>query len=275
MQVARTKDLICPARRRGVPPLPCDCDHCRWRARPDEVICDGGDDVPFARVARPDARGLAATETVAAFRTLDGTQHHTASNRVCLYSPRFFATRQVWPITQHEVVQSVGRHPQGPSGRRRINATSLANWLDDRQQAHSQGNGPAATRRRDAVARLIARQCRVPRKRSRTRACPGKTGSRSVANRPSRRIASRSADCRPTGHYVVVGLGGRVILDDQMRPGATRPSRCQRGSCLRIADRGSPAIDQARVTVGRTTPGMSFILSFVLTMSARNPSRKS
>ena len=63
---------------------------------PDEYVCDGGNAGPPIRVGRQyDVHGLSAEDAVAHFDTLDGQTIVEPSNRVCIYSPRFGAVRQV------------------------------------------------------------------------------------------------------------------------------------------------------------------------------------
>jgi uncharacterized repeat protein (TIGR01451 family) len=101
-------------------------------ARPwpeDEYLCDGGDGgvpadvkkgdcpdfghhrgamvgnengtVPFNANCR-EVRGLEMEDAVAAYDTLDGRTLVTPSNRVCIYSPRFAAVRQVVGLVSNE-----------------------------------------------------------------------------------------------------------------------------------------------------------------------------
>jgi uncharacterized repeat protein (TIGR01451 family) len=67
-------------------------------------VCDGGDWGEDVDVL-PDwtVRGLDQEDTVAHFDTLDGETNVEASNRVCLYAPRFAAVRQVSGVLVHEV----------------------------------------------------------------------------------------------------------------------------------------------------------------------------
>lgn len=61
-----------------------------------EYICDGGDQRVGVKVA-PDWQlyNLDPQDTVAHFDTLDGRTHVEASNKVCIYAPRFGAVRVV------------------------------------------------------------------------------------------------------------------------------------------------------------------------------------
>jgi uncharacterized repeat protein (TIGR01451 family) len=62
----------------------------------DEYICDGGDAGLPARVGKQGAiLGLEVEDAVAQYDTLDGRTVVEPSNRVCIYSPRFGAVRQV------------------------------------------------------------------------------------------------------------------------------------------------------------------------------------
>jgi uncharacterized repeat protein (TIGR01451 family) len=63
---------------------------------PDEYICDGGD-MNWDVYVKPDwtVVGLDQQDTIAHYDTLDGQRQVSASNCVCVYSPRFAAIRQV------------------------------------------------------------------------------------------------------------------------------------------------------------------------------------
>jgi uncharacterized repeat protein (TIGR01451 family) len=65
-----------------------------WPA--DEYLGDGGNSGPPVRVGRQyDVHGLAPEDAIAHYDTLEGQTLVEPSNRVCLYSPRFGAVRQV------------------------------------------------------------------------------------------------------------------------------------------------------------------------------------
>jgi uncharacterized repeat protein (TIGR01451 family) len=65
-----------------------------WPA--DEHLCDGGEVAPGVRVGpKGELLGLQMEDTVARFSTLDGRTLVEPSNKVCMYSPRFNAVRQV------------------------------------------------------------------------------------------------------------------------------------------------------------------------------------
>lgn len=63
---------------------------------PQEYIADGGDQQP-AVIVREDwsTAGVAPTDTVIYYETLDGKVCVKPTNRVCIYAPRFGAVRQV------------------------------------------------------------------------------------------------------------------------------------------------------------------------------------
>ena len=69
----------------------------------DEYLHDGGDREIQVNVDR-DRRvhGLEMEDTVAVYDTIDGRTEVKPSNRVCLYSPRFAAVRQISGVVQNE-----------------------------------------------------------------------------------------------------------------------------------------------------------------------------
>ncbi len=72
-----------------------------WPA--DEYICDGGDINEDVRVKQNwDVVGLDPEDTVAHFDTVDGKTEVTASNKCCIYAPRFAAVRRVINPLVHE-----------------------------------------------------------------------------------------------------------------------------------------------------------------------------
>lgn len=92
---------------------------CWGRPRyPNEWLCDGDDVRPEVRVAA-DGRvlGLDTEDTVAIWDTDDGRTKIDASNRVCIYAPRFAAVRKV--ITPYEGASVDGSQPltrpEGPA----------------------------------------------------------------------------------------------------------------------------------------------------------------
>ena len=75
----------------------------------DEYLCDGGDaGLPAAVGPNWQVHGLGPEDTVAHFDTLDGRRLVQPSNRVCLYSPRFGAVRQVVSLVQNEQMDRLG-----------------------------------------------------------------------------------------------------------------------------------------------------------------------
>ncbi len=70
---------------------------------PDEYICDGGDrDVRVDVLRDWTVRGLDTEDTIAHYDTLQGETHVEASNRVCIYAPRFAAVRTVTGMSGHQ-----------------------------------------------------------------------------------------------------------------------------------------------------------------------------
>jgi len=80
----------------------------------EEYLCDGGDHDQNAK-AMPDwqIRGLDIEDTIAHYDTLDGRRVVEASNRVCIYSPRFSAVRQVVGVRLNEQRHTAGGVSQG------------------------------------------------------------------------------------------------------------------------------------------------------------------
>ncbi len=75
--------------------------HAVWaleclRDRPQEFICDGGDHPPAATLRRDDTiAGLQPEDTVVHYTNQAGDIEFEASNRVCLYAPRFLSVRKI------------------------------------------------------------------------------------------------------------------------------------------------------------------------------------
>ena len=68
----------------------------------DEYLEDGGDTQVPANLGRNrDVHGLELEDTVAVYDTIDGETKIQPSNRVCLYSPRFAAVRQVTSVIEN------------------------------------------------------------------------------------------------------------------------------------------------------------------------------
>lgn len=63
---------------------------------PQEFICDGGDNPPNVAVRRDDSlTGLQPEDTVVHYTTAAGDVEVKASNKVCLYAPRFLSVRKI------------------------------------------------------------------------------------------------------------------------------------------------------------------------------------
>lgn len=63
---------------------------------PQEFICDGGDNPPNVSVRRDDSlTGLQPEDTVVHYTTAAGDLEIAASNKVCLYAPRFLSVRKI------------------------------------------------------------------------------------------------------------------------------------------------------------------------------------
>lgn len=76
----------------------------------DEYLCDGGDNRLPTKVGRDFlVYGLDLEDTVAHYDTIDGRREVEASNKVCIYAPRFAAVRQVRGLREHEQRDFVGR----------------------------------------------------------------------------------------------------------------------------------------------------------------------
>jgi len=95
----------------AVPPRP--------RIDPQEFLCDGGDRRPEARLGR-DGRILALQpeDTVTHYTNPDGDVEFAASNRVCVYAPRFGVVRQIrGAVAGEKAVAAIGvERPVGPIG---------------------------------------------------------------------------------------------------------------------------------------------------------------
>lgn len=66
----------------------------------DEYLHDGGEQRPVVVNAQGHVVGLEPEDTIVHFDTLDGRTLVEPSNRVCIYSPRFAAVRQVEAVVQ-------------------------------------------------------------------------------------------------------------------------------------------------------------------------------
>ena len=82
-----------------------------YRARrTGEYICDGGDYPPEVAVDRDwQIHGLHPQDTIVHYDTLDDETEVEASNRVCIYAPRFAAVRRVTNFVQYDKTEGPGR----------------------------------------------------------------------------------------------------------------------------------------------------------------------
>jgi len=77
-----------------MPPIPMPVN--AYGIDPQEFICDGGDNLPRVTVLRDDSlSGLQPEDTVVHYTTADGNVEVKASNKVCLYAPRFSSVRKI------------------------------------------------------------------------------------------------------------------------------------------------------------------------------------
>ena len=76
---------------------------------PEEYLCDGGDKgSPVAVSPNWELYGLGLEDTVAHYDSLDGRTLVEASNKVCVYAPRFGAVRVVSRIAENENIDQAG-----------------------------------------------------------------------------------------------------------------------------------------------------------------------
>ena len=74
----------------------------------DELICDGGDEgITVAVDSEWTVRGLDSEDTIAHFDTLAGERRIEASNRVCIYAPRFGSVRKTYGIASNANFQQL------------------------------------------------------------------------------------------------------------------------------------------------------------------------
>lgn len=88
-----------------------------WMYDPQEFLCDGGDQPPHAVLTRDDRiRGLQPEDTVTHYTTEAGDIEFAASNRVCVYSPRFGNVRRITGAIQGDGAIAVAgaSRPVGP-----------------------------------------------------------------------------------------------------------------------------------------------------------------
>lgn len=88
-----------------------------WLYDPQEFLCDGGDQPPHAVLTRGDRiGGLQPEDTVTHYTTEAGDIEFAASNRVCVYSPRFGNVRRITGAIEGDGAISVAgaTRPVGP-----------------------------------------------------------------------------------------------------------------------------------------------------------------
>lgn len=89
----------------------------RWLYDPQEFLCDGGDQPPHAVLTRDDRiRGLQPQDTVTHYTTEAGDVEFAASNKVCVYAPRFGNVRRITGAIQGDGAIGVAgaSRPVGP-----------------------------------------------------------------------------------------------------------------------------------------------------------------
>ena len=122
-------------------PHPADCEFCPNIPRielheapepnHDEFLCDGGDRGLPVHYHSGRRQGFETEDTVAEFRDHEGVFHVRATNKVCVYSPRFGAVRNVSAVNEDVAVnrlasairnrRGTGLHsPVGPTGHERV-----------------------------------------------------------------------------------------------------------------------------------------------------------
>ncbi len=84
----------------GQPGCPIEAACCEGvpavvQAYPDEYICDGGDRGYPVHYYGGEMQGLDTEDTVAEFKDHEGGNHVNASNRVCVYAPRFGSVQTI------------------------------------------------------------------------------------------------------------------------------------------------------------------------------------
>ncbi len=89
--------------------VPCPPVACPHRIFPrDEYLCDGGDGVYRGSLDDVDGEGIEPSDTIAQFDSELRRGHVVASNRACIYAPRFAATRRIYRVREGESYDRVG-----------------------------------------------------------------------------------------------------------------------------------------------------------------------
>lgn len=75
-----------------------------------EYLCDGGDHLPNVKVGSDwRVHGLDGEDTIVHYDTIGGGTQVEASNKVCIYAPRFGAVRQVTHFDEFASIEQAGR----------------------------------------------------------------------------------------------------------------------------------------------------------------------
>lgn len=76
----------------------------------NEYLCDGGDHLPNVKVGSDwRVHGLDGEDTIVHYDTIGGGTEVEASNKVCIYAPRFGAVRQVTHFDEFASIEQAGR----------------------------------------------------------------------------------------------------------------------------------------------------------------------
>ncbi len=134
----------------GYAPYPA-CYFNPYLIDPNEYLCDGGDNQPFARARAGDQiAGVDLEDTVVRYTTEAGDVHVQPSNKVCLYAPRFAAVRKVTGAESGDLaIGPIGiLRPEGPV-RAQLNQPGLAVTGRDKLGRGAAVRGPDALRERN------------------------------------------------------------------------------------------------------------------------------
>jgi uncharacterized repeat protein (TIGR01451 family) len=75
-----------------------------------EYLCDGGDHLPNVKIGSDwRVHGLDGEDTIVHYDTIGGGTQVEASNKVCIYAPRFGAVRQVTNFDEFASIEQAGR----------------------------------------------------------------------------------------------------------------------------------------------------------------------
>lgn len=121
-----------------------------------EFLCDGGDQPPEVMIRRDDSLvGLDLEDTVVHYTTEQGDVHVEASNRACLYAPRFASVRKISGAAVGErAIGAVGIGKPVAAGRFEFDQPGLV-VRDSRELAHAEvASRLDAVRDRDRGVRI-------------------------------------------------------------------------------------------------------------------------